>query len=234
MGTQLGNQSASIYNEGPVFNANFGSGSSYGNTATNYPPPTPFPRYDVPQGNHLPKCPPYIPMDYKEPPAVCYPPTHHYQQDYNCYQPTPIHFPTMPQYGYTANPNIPCPPEMAAAPRVPGYPTPMNMPSLPRQITPFGRPEEMQYPPAPNFPDLRPPSPPPTPPTFYCPPTPTPACDYPPIGPQPMRTTNQYSPDGSTYQPTTNYAPPREDGLPPLYANTQQNIPQQSQGQYYV
>lgn len=124
--------------------------------------------------NNSYNCPPYIPMDYKEPPRVSYyPPTNHYQQDYNCYQQTPINFPTMPTYGYTQNPNIPCPPEMAPAPKAPNYPpNPMNMPSLGRQITPFGRPQEMQYPPAPHFPDMRGPSEPPKAPTFYCPPRP--------------------------------------------------------------
>jgi hypothetical protein len=205
-GGQSGFLQGSINNSGPVFSPVFGngnttyarSGDAYSNqTATSAPPPmfsggyAQMPSYSNMQADCTSYCPPYIPMDYQEQPTVCYPPTNHYQQDYNCYQQTPIHFPPMPTYGYTQNPNIPCPPEMAPAPLFPDYPTPMNMPGLGRQITPFGRPEEMKYPPAPHFPEMRPPSEPPKAPTFYCPPPPTsdgyglqqPVYDYPPARP---------------------------------------------------
>ncbi|MCS6268033.1 MAG: hypothetical protein H2174_10785 [Vampirovibrio sp.] len=203
-GGQSGILQSSINNSGPVFAPNFGSGSTYARSGDAYSnqyhtPPFALPMpegglssYNNPYNNVDPNyCPPYIPMDYKEPPRVSYPPTNHYQQDYNCYEPTPIYFPKMPTYGYTPNPEIPCPPEMAPAPKFPNYPTPMNMPSLGRQITPFGRPEEMKYPPAPTFPDMRHPSEPPKAPTFYCPPPPTsygygsqqPVYDYPPARP---------------------------------------------------
>jgi hypothetical protein len=55
----------------------------------------------------------------------------------------------------------------------------MNMPSLGRQITPFGRPEEMKYPPAPTFPDMRHPTEAPKAPTFYSPPVPPRYDNYP-------------------------------------------------------
>lgn len=161
-GGQTGIVQGSINNGGPVFAPVFGNGNTtYARSGD---------AYSNMQADCTSYCPPYIPMNYKEPERVSYPPTNHYQQDYNCYEPTPIHFPTMPTYGYTPNPNIPCPPEMAPAPRFPDYPTPMNMPSLGRQITLFGRPQEMVHPPAPHVPDMRPPSEPPKAPMFYCPP----------------------------------------------------------------
>jgi hypothetical protein len=185
-----GNNSSSPFDSfSNIFGGGFGGGQSGMYGGGNYAPQMlAYPPAYAPKAAY---CPPYIPMDYKEPPRVSYPPTNHYQQDYNCYEPTPIHFPTMPTYGYTPNPEIPCPPEMAPAPKFPNYPTPMKMPSLGRQITPFGRPEEMKYPPAPTFPDMRHPSEPPKAPTFYCPPPPTsdgyglqqPVYDYPPARP---------------------------------------------------
>jgi hypothetical protein len=205
-GGQSGILQGAINNSGPVFAPVFGngnttyarSGDAYSNqqaSAYNSAPPPPPAMYENNGGyqqaaytNYASKpkayCPPYIPMDYQEQPPVSYAPTNHYQQDYNCYKPTPLNFPTMPTYGYTPNPGIPCPPEMAAAPRMPNYPTPMNMPSLGRQITPFGHPEAANYPPAPHFPELRGPSEAPKAPTFYCPPAP-PRCDnFPPARPQ--------------------------------------------------
>jgi hypothetical protein len=201
-GGQSGMLQGSINNSGPVFAPNFGSGSTYARSGDAYsnqsatytnsaPPPPPSGMYGG--GNYAPQmpayppayapkaayCPPYIPMDYQEPPSVSYPPTNHYQQDYNSYKETPLHFPTMPTYGYTPNPGIPHPPEMAPAPKFPNYPTPMNMPSLGRQITPFGRPEEMKYPPAPTFPDMRHPTEAPKAPTFYSPPVPPRYDNYP-------------------------------------------------------
>ena len=205
-GGQSGMLQSSINNSDPVFAPNFGNGSTYAKSGDaysnqiatsyqsppmNYLPPNPQPISNGYFTPSAPDCPPYIPMDYKEPPRVSYPPTKHYQQDYNSYKETHLHFPTMPTYGYTPNPEIPYAPEMAPTPKFPNYPTPMNMPSLGRQITPFGRPEEMKYPPAPTFPDMRHPSEPPKAPTFYCPPPPTsygygsqqPVYDYPPARP---------------------------------------------------
>jgi hypothetical protein len=193
-------QMASINQTGPAFAVNFAdggyanarSGDIYSNQEktsyeaflppnnppmrNSYPPPPPAKQEDCYD------CPPYKPMDYKEPPVANYPPTHHYQQNYAPYKETPIHFPQVRQYNFTRNPNIPNAPQMAAAPRFPNMPQLMPMPSLPPQIVAYGHPEAMKHIPAPKLMHLRPPSEAPEAPKFYCPPQPgKPGCDQPPV-----------------------------------------------------
>jgi hypothetical protein len=166
--SQTGSLQGFIKNEGPSMNINFGTPSYaaptpayYPQQSTTYAPPS-MPNY----------CPPQPEYNYQEPPKFNYPPTQHYKQNYACYQDNAPLFPTMPRYGYTPGPDIPCPPAVSKPARFPEYPMLMNMPGLPPQITPFGHAQAMNTPCPPTTPELRPPAAPPQAPQFYCPPPP--------------------------------------------------------------
>lgn len=170
--SQTGVQTGFIRNEGPKMNINFGGTPSYAAPTPTYcppPPPAPTTYTPPPIANY---CPPQPEYNYQEPPVFNFPPTQHYQQNYACYEDNKPMFPTMPRYGYTPGPDIPCPPAVSKPAHFPDYPMPMNMPGLPPQIVPFGHAQAMNAPCPPAPPELHPPAAPPQAPQFYCPPPP--------------------------------------------------------------